>query len=263
MILGINSHGLDSDSQTQIKSLKLEHVRATIHWNRYISDAAYRSNRDWGIDNAISNGFKLLVVVHEEPPVWDTGTFAGFCERIAARFPGVEAWQLGNERVFSGIQHPWEWALVHNAAAEAIKKASPTAQVISLAISWQHLTDPFYASFMAEVKPRFLDAQAVHVYSYPLAVGLDITIDNAVKWVPIWFTEFGMSKHEVPVERQHIWLDVQQTQIEQFSVRAAYDWAVDRSYIYALMTSEGAGEMHGIFERDWTPRPTATWLRNK
>jgi hypothetical protein len=99
-----------------------------------------------------------------------------------------------------------------------------------------------------------MDAFAVHVYGWPLVVkereGRGIMQNSDLFDIPLWYTEFGMDLHTIPLDergKHQEWENVQAKEVEHFLLEAA-NYA-DRSYLYVLQSGdeEGKDETFGVY----------------
>lgn len=273
MVLGLGTHALEPHPRAVMRDLGVRHVRFTLYTHLWNADAAYRAKVKQQVADAATEGFRVLLTVHPWTEA-DGGprAFASWIAAAARDLRGAEVWQIGNEVAFDGdgARH----AAYQDVAYAAIKRVNPSAKVISMAIAGRPtdlLEGEWQAAFLA-ARPR-MDALALHTYAYPLTGAVESTVASARTAlarhdldVPIWITEFGMSRDMIPVGLRRNWEAVQREQW-QHATRAAEEAGVARVYGYQLQTDEsgrsGPVETHGLVRSDWTLRPVALWLKSR
>lgn len=240
MIIGLGTHSLANSELDLLDSLGVKHIRHTLYAHQPVDQPA--------IANAISRGFKLLLVVHgvEHLRLYDWGLWMiDTCMLL----PEVEAWQIGNEVPFFGdfATH----ANYHITAHEIIKDLTG-ALVISMDLSDETRRD--------HLKHLSYDAYAVHIYEYPNApqiarLARDLQGET-------WITELGLNDSQIPEDHaagSGGWENVQATEWRRgFENAHAFNYA--RAYAYQLRTNETT-EHHGIIRADGSLRPTADVIK--
>lgn len=287
-VVGVGAHKLDDRSLAYLDDLGARHVRTTLYWDRWESDAGYRRLASREIDRAVSRGLRLLVVVHGQPRRFTFrnrdaafDAYARLMGDLAERFPGVEAWQLWNEMDMgtftdlfgarNDVPYPRRgriYASMLERVYPAIRAADPDAIVVTGGIAAGLKTG--FLEAMLEADPPF-DAIGLHAYGFPASEGVRIraeetrTVLRAVgrTRTPVWLTEFGLEQSVVVpgADRSH-------RAIDRYHLEAWRDpvlWnnrtrAFARMYGHVL--TEGGDLSYDLVRRDGSLRPAATWLRS-
>jgi hypothetical protein len=242
-VVGLNSHGLEVPHLTALADLGVRHVRWTIYEHLWTGDRAYREWNTVRLQDAISRGFQVLVIVQGHNTA-----------ELARLFPRVEAWQPLNEIDGPGNR---ERGREYGRHLLAIRERAPRARLVAAGIAPESAAE-FWAG-MRDVG-AVPDAYAVHIYGTPLADHVGRTraaVLRAAAGVPVWSTEFGLDLQFTDEAGQR-------GQWQGFIAASA--GVYDRVYGYALFTDEdgrhGRVEKHGILRADGTPRATYRWLKN-
>jgi hypothetical protein len=249
-----------------MRRLGIRQVRATLYWDVWERDEAYRTWFPAVLHDASRQGMQVLVVVHGTDPRGGTnrdevlGRFADFVAQRIRSMPWVESWQVWNEidgthltRVFAGLGHR-QMGVVYGRHLAEISRRAPGARLVATGLHPDNAPE-FWAGVLQHHRPHAL---TVHVY------GADIgaearrhapALQRAARGVPLWATEFGAEARLGEGEQRNQWQGFEQASRGLFS----------RIYGYALTTDEGGGhghvESHGIIRPNGSRRPAAEWLR--
>lgn len=218
--VGVVTHQVDDATFRAVRNLGTRHVRYTLYWRimepspgRY--DPIHLEFWDALAKRAERHGIELLIVVHSPPPHVKKGdyrAFARFLGAMAARYPSITAWQVGNE--WDTVPQFGDWFTEGSFRARgrayagllrevypAIKRANPRARVVVGGIA-EHPTE--FVRGIYEGRGRF-DVLAMHSYGVPLVEAslipkvraLREALDAVNARPEIWLTEFGMSGGQI------------------------------------------------------------------
>ncbi len=176
------------------------------------------------VDQAQANGLRVLVPVVGTPPwagsgAWNAApknpaTYAAAIGYLAARYPGVSAWEIWNEE---NTRHFWQgtagqYVTLLQGAYAAVKQANPAALVVYGGTA--HSDAGWIRATYAAGAAGYFDVMATHPYprirtntDAAQVLGATQSIRDAMLAYgdgnkPIWFTEFSWSSAAVGTETQ-------------------------------------------------------------
>ena len=236
----------------------------------------------------------------------DASQFATFAGTAAARYAqgGIHTWEIWNEENSTGFWQPKPdpalYTRLLQASSEAIRKADPQAFVVmgglaTLRTENGNLSVADFLSQPSESPLRFVDALAVHPYTYPYRAsrlgpwaspwlpgnsGLpylrQVLAESGYPNLPIWITEYGAptggpgpvwdgSPDSLSAGPDHVSESEQAAIAADAIATAASDpiigalfWYTDRDFAAPLDNSES---YYGIRRADGSRKPAFTALR--
>lgn len=265
--LGLVTHDVADADFARIRSLGIRHVRYTLYW-KWMEPAPGRYDslhlEFWRAleERAARHGVELLITVHSPPAHITRGdrtAFARFAADMARTYPGIAAWQVGNE--WDSVPQFGDW-FTHGSLRDrgraygallrevypAVKAANPAAVVVVGGIA-EHPAE--LLAGMDEAGAAY-DVLAVHVYAQdPGGHLLEVARlkHRLTAGRRVWVTEFGVM-HPDDGDQLEDW-------------RSVVEWndstrAFERLYGYALRSGG-----YGILRVDGSPRPVHDWLRTR
>ena len=288
--LGINNVPTDADSLALLKSLGISQVRYTLYWNNFLDTRSFTGNEvpvpvgtpdsrtiaDWWALKTrayLAAGLDVLMVVHTPPGKMTLAdgikAMPPFLAARAKQFPGL-SWQILNEM---DAEDAWSNGWLHardrrytqrrrgelygellGPVYDAIKKADPTAKVVTAGIAGEPTA--FYAG-LASRAPGKYDAVAVHIYGSPLVLPFrekSIAMREVLGRTPLWCTETGFNTAD----------DAEQArQISSILADNDANRRYDRLYLYALVSDFAHGDNYGLVRPGGKPRSAATVLARR
>jgi len=288
--LGINNVPTDADSLALLKSLGISQVRYTLYWNNFLDTRWFTANEvpvaegtadsrtiaDWWAMKTrayLAAGLDVLMVVHTPPGKMTLAdgikAMPPFLAARAKQFPGL-SWQILNEM---DAEDAWSngWLRARDKSYtqrrrgelygellapvyDAIKKADPTAKVVTAGIAGE--PTQFYAGLASRARGKY-DAVAVHIYGSPLIVPFrdkSIAMREVLGNTPLWCTETGFNTPD----------DAEQArQIGSILADNDANRRYDRLYLYALMSDFAHGDNYGLVRPGGKRRSAATVLARR
>jgi hypothetical protein len=292
--------GFYDQEATALKAVGATWVRHFVLW--HLTEPGQGRFHWTEVDNAVlaaqRSGLKVLLCVTGPAPVWaqgrgsdplhngstaaDPSNYGRFCAALAARHPGVQAYELWNE-----ANLPFYWAppnvekyvALLKAGYTAIKTTAPNAIVLSTGLSSDRsgITD---AVFVDELYARgggaFLDGVCLHPYTAPYRVAADphnrqtvvlhtrdVMTANGDAGKKIWLTEWGQctGTSQIAVSETEQAASV----LDYLTVCAGIDYLVPFVFTARdLGTDKKIPDANfGLHWLDWSPKLAARQLKTR
>jgi hypothetical protein len=284
VIVGVGTHSLDSWSREKLSELKTVYVRHTLYWSQW-QDERYRTEFETNVSAAISEGFKILIVVHwlpneliataKENKAEIYQKFSEFVTERVKQFPQIEAWQIWNEvdSGFVGSENVFGWSEEYTPivrskmyatqlriAYSMTKSANPNTLVVSSGLATQETE---FVDAIINSKDKICDVIALHCYGFQVVDKFnELSKLYGDRKIEFWCTEFGLEEAVVPVGWDH-----SREAIDDYHLHALRDTVkadeVTRFFtrMYFHVLRQGGDTSYDLIRVDDSLRPAAVWLQ--